>query len=177
MELSNTSYTILGLLAERPRSGYDIKQAADYSVRHFWAISYGQIYPELKRLTEAGLAEVEDASRGSRERHVYRLTGAGSEALAAWVGSLVPAPIELRDEMLLKLFFSDSVGVPSRLVLLRAMRSRHEAMAATLQNVEQHVKQEHRDFAMHYEVLQYGIGLHIWCAQWCAALEAKLTGG
>ena len=55
MELGPTAYVILGMLALGPRSGYDIKQFADFSTRHFWATSYGQIYPELKRLTEAGL--------------------------------------------------------------------------------------------------------------------------
>jgi DNA-binding PadR family transcriptional regulator len=82
MELTHTSYVILGLLYERPGSGYDIKQTADHSTRHFWAISFGQIYPELKRLTEEGLVEVEESPTGSRQRNVYRITDAGREALA-----------------------------------------------------------------------------------------------
>ncbi|HEY1421381.1 MAG TPA: PadR family transcriptional regulator, partial [Candidatus Dormibacteraeota bacterium] len=62
MELTPTSYVLLGMLANGPQSGYDIKQLADISTRHFWAISYGQIYPELKRLVKAGLVKAEDAS-------------------------------------------------------------------------------------------------------------------
>ena len=49
MELSATGKVILGMLAARPRSGYEIKQLVDSSARFFWAASYGQIYPELKR--------------------------------------------------------------------------------------------------------------------------------
>ena len=54
MELSATAKVILGMLAARPRSGYEIKQLVDNSARFFWAASYGQIYPELKRLEDAG---------------------------------------------------------------------------------------------------------------------------
>ena len=55
MDVSPTGHVVLGMLAMEPRSGYDIKQLADVSTRHFWAISYGQIYPELRRLLAAGL--------------------------------------------------------------------------------------------------------------------------
>ena len=55
MELGHTSYVILGMLRKGAKSGYEIKAKADISTRFFWAISYGQIYPELKRLERAGL--------------------------------------------------------------------------------------------------------------------------
>ena len=48
---------ILGFLSQHPRSGYEIKRAVDRSTRFFWAASYGQIYPELRRLQEQGLVE------------------------------------------------------------------------------------------------------------------------
>ena len=57
-----TAYVILGMLAWRPMSGYDIKATVDRSTRLFWAASYGQIYPELRRLAEAGLVEGEAES-------------------------------------------------------------------------------------------------------------------
>ena len=41
------------------RTGYDIKQKIEISTRFFWGASYGQIYPELKRLAAAGLVEAE----------------------------------------------------------------------------------------------------------------------
>src|ERR1051325_176878 len=76
---------ILGLLSYAPMSGYDMKQAVDRSTRFFWAASYGQIYPELKRLEQEGLVEGKDAPNGGRTRRVYRLTKAGREALAEWL--------------------------------------------------------------------------------------------
>src|SRR5438477_5551708 len=107
--LNSTSYVILGMLSLRPMSGYDIKQVADASVRHFWAISYGQIYPELKNLVDAGLVSSEDTSVGDRRRTVYSLTKSGSEALGAWAAMTHAVPVEIRDEMLLRLFFADQL--------------------------------------------------------------------
>jgi DNA-binding PadR family transcriptional regulator len=78
MELGATAYVILGILNLGPHSGYDIKQLADMSTRHFWATSYGQIYPELKRLSESGLIKSEDASRGTRQRTLYHCSSSFS---------------------------------------------------------------------------------------------------
>ena len=54
MEPTAATWAVLGLIALKPRSGYDVKRIIDTSIRHFWAASYGQIYPELKRLEEVG---------------------------------------------------------------------------------------------------------------------------
>src|SRR2546421_362366 len=54
-DLSPTGRVVLGMLALGNRTGYDIKQVVDKSTRHFWAASYGQIYPELRRLEDQGL--------------------------------------------------------------------------------------------------------------------------
>ena len=71
---NDTTYALLGILTTEHRSGYDIKQFMDKSLNHFWKISYGQIYPTLKRLTEEGLAVVETTSQeGKPERKEYFL--------------------------------------------------------------------------------------------------------
>jgi DNA-binding PadR family transcriptional regulator len=181
MELTHTSYVILGLLYERPGSGYDIKQTADHSTRHFWAISFGQIYPELKRLTEEGLVEVEESPTGSRQRNVYRITDAGREALALWVGDATRSPCEIRDEMLLKIYFSDAVGREDQRALLDAAGARHRDMAAELRATGEKFKEKRarelkRDLPMHPEVLRFGIELHTWLADWYARLQSDLEG-
>ena len=81
MELGPTAYVVLGMLRREPRSGYEIKQAVDRSTRFFWAASYGQIYPELAKLAEAGLVEGDEQPTGGRKRTVYRLTDAGRAEL------------------------------------------------------------------------------------------------
>src|SRR5204862_4703199 len=109
MELSPTAYVILGMLSWRPMSGYEIKSLVDKSTRFFWAASYGQIYPELRRLSAAGLIEGKAEPRGGRRRNLYRLTNDGRRELRAWLNA-DPHVFELRDEGLLKLFFADAAG-------------------------------------------------------------------
>ena len=78
-ELSATGRVILGMIAVGKQTGYDIKQLVDKSTRHFWAASYGQIYPELKRLEERGLIRGRSEPSGGRARTVYELTEYGRE--------------------------------------------------------------------------------------------------
>src|SRR2546421_10908850 len=107
MELSPTARVLLGMIRKGRRTGYEIKQLVDVSTRFFWAASYGQISPELKRLEDEGLIEGEDAaSSDGRQRKPYRLTKDGERALDGWLRSPNPPLLEMRDEGLLKLFFS-----------------------------------------------------------------------
>jgi DNA-binding PadR family transcriptional regulator len=173
MELTNTSYLLLGMVALGPMSGYDIKQRADGSTRHFWQISYGQIYPELKALEQAGMVQAAEAPRGSRQRTLHQLTDTGGEALREWVSDATVSPVELRDEMLLKLFFSDSVGKDERIALARNMARRHRDAASGL--ASQEPPKLDTPCPMRIEVLQFGIGLHTWCASFYTQLADRLS--
>jgi DNA-binding PadR family transcriptional regulator len=123
------TWAVLGLLANRPRSGYEIKQTVDLGIRHFWAASYGQIYPELRRLEVAGWIEGEDAPRGSRARRVFHITDLGRTALVDWLHG-TETRIELRDESLLRLFFADHLPPEEAIGLVHARR---EGVAAVLE--------------------------------------------
>ena len=175
MELGPTSYVILGLLGLGPHSGYDIKQLADMSTRHFWATSYGQIYPELRRMTQAGLIKPEDASKGTRQRTIYHLTAKGRQTLHAWVADGTVQPVEIRDEMLLKLFFADAMSSKETVKHLGAMRRRHQEVANALLEHEPMVStQPHR---MKHEVMKFGIAFHDWSADWFGKLAKDLESG
>jgi PadR family transcriptional regulator AphA len=155
---------VLGMLSLGPRSGYDIKQAVDRSTRFFWAASYGQIYPELRRLENEGLIEGEDAPSGGRSRRVYRLTKAGGEALREWLfGSTVT--IELRDESLLRLFFADFLPREEALLLLEGRKRGHEQYLEVLREIERLPGGKDPDFVD--LVLQWGIEFNEWGIQWC----------
>src|SRR5438105_15814443 len=85
--LTPTGRVILGMIALGKRTGYDIKQLVDKSTRHFWAASYGQIYPELRRLEDQGLVRGRPEPSGGRARTVFELTDAGQRALVEWLAS------------------------------------------------------------------------------------------
>jgi PadR family transcriptional regulator, regulatory protein AphA len=122
--LTPTGRVILGMLSLGRNTGYDIKQFVDKTTRHFWAVSYGQIYPELRRLEEQGLIAGRDEPTGGRARTVYEMTEAGHRALAGWLQEVPPDPLfELRCETLLKLFFSDAVADAPRADYVRVFRA------------------------------------------------------
>lgn len=72
---------ILGLLKERPMHGYELKKRLSYMLGHFWTVSYGSLYPALKRLEKSGSIERAYAvKKKTRNRNVYRITSHGEEA-------------------------------------------------------------------------------------------------
>ena len=163
MNATAVTPVVLGLLAQRPRSGYDIKAVVDRSTRFFWAASYGQIYPELKRLEQDGLIEGEDQPRGGRGRRVYQLTEAGREALVEWLRGTTTT-VELRDESLLRLFFADNLQRKDALQLLEGRKRGHEAYLELLRAIDARPGKD-TDFVD--LVLHWGIDFHEWGARWC----------
>jgi PadR family transcriptional regulator AphA len=164
MKTTAVTPVVLGLLSLGPRSGYDIKTVVDRSTRFFWAASYGQIYPELRRLEDDGLIEGEDASNGARGRRTYKLTKTGREALRAWLlGSTTT--VELRDESLLRLFFADNLPRKQALELLEGRRRGHEEYLEVLRAIAALPGGKDPDFVD--LVLNWGIDFNEWGARWC----------
>jgi PadR family transcriptional regulator, regulatory protein AphA len=164
MKQTAVTPVILGFLSLGPRSGYDIKTVVDRSTRFFWAASYGQIYPELRRLEEEGLVEGEDQPNGGRSRRVYRLTPAGREALQDWLLSST-VTIELRDESLLRLFFADALPREQALLLLEGRKRGHEEYLEVLRAIE--ALPGGPDPTYVDLVLRWGIDFNEWGAKWC----------
>jgi DNA-binding PadR family transcriptional regulator len=173
MKYTAVSPVILGLLASRPLSGYDIKAIVDRSTRFFWAASYGQIYPELRRLEEEGLISGQDASNGNRGRRVYQLTPAGHEALVHWLLEDRTTTVELRDESLLRLFFGDTVPREKALMVLEGRKRGHEDFLEVLREIQQLPGGPDPTFVD--LVLRWGIDFNEWGARWCQEQLERLT--
>lgn len=162
---------ILGFLAHGPRSGYEIKAVVDRSTRFFWAASYGQIYPELRRLEREGLIEGEDAPSGRRARRIYRLTPAGGKQLEAWlVGP--ETTFEVRDENLLRLFFADALPLEQALLLLEGRRRVHEEVLEALRAIDARPGVDPPFVDL---VLRWGLDFNQWGAQWCKSQLQRLS--
>ena len=172
-ELSKTSYVILGMLRLGRRTGYEIKSLVDVSTRFFWAASYGQIYPELARLEQAGLVKGEvDRSDGRRPK-AYELTPAGERALHDWLTSGEELHIELRHEGALKFFFSDALSAEDQLALVRHVRETHERVAEQLRAIEPEPQDGKPPAPL--MTLEFGIAYQEFLAGWCAETERRLA--
>ena len=169
-QLSATAFVALGMLGLGARTGYDIKAAVDDSTRFFWNASYGQIYPDLKRLEQAGLVTGKHAPTGGRKRKEYELTDAGREALVAWAAGPADMPV-LRDESLLKLFFADALPREDALEQLRRRRAGHEEFLAFLRQLE---ARSTGKLPFANLVLEYGIEYAEFNIDWCDRQERRL---
>jgi PadR family transcriptional regulator, regulatory protein AphA len=127
---------LLGLLAIEAMSGYDLGQTIRASVGHFWNESYGQIYPNLKRLEKEGCVESKtERQKGKPDRRIYSITEKGRERLKAWL-AVPPQPEIPRNELLLKLFFGEQ-GSPGELIgYVEHMREEHRAVLTFLERAE-----------------------------------------
>jgi DNA-binding PadR family transcriptional regulator len=66
---------VLGLLREQPHHGYELKQRL--AELGFWRVSFGSLYPAIRRLEKRGLIE---ALRNTGRRKAYRITDSGRVA-------------------------------------------------------------------------------------------------
>jgi DNA-binding PadR family transcriptional regulator len=118
-EPSTTSQAILGLLALRPWTTYELAKQVQRSLGWFWPRTERKLYDEPKRLVAAGLATSKQEMTGARPRTVYGITARGRKALRTWLGEPPAAPA-LEFEGLVKVFFADA----GTLEQLRATLSR-----------------------------------------------------
>jgi len=142
---------LLGLLAIEPMSGYDLGLTIRQSVGHFWNESYGQIYPNLKKLANEGFVTCKtERQRGKPNRRIYSITEKGRERLTKWL-AVPPQPEIPRNEMLLKLFFGEQVPAAILIRYVERMAEERRALLAVLERAER----EEIDKNQHYPGAPY----------------------
>ncbi len=141
---NRTRFTILGALTLRPMSGYDIRKFIQGSIGNFWRESYGQLYPNLRQLTDEGLVtRREGGQEGKPGRYVYSITPQGRTALRDWLGE--PAEVEVpRSELLLKIFFGTEVPVETSLKHVARRREELRVDQERLRGIAAALEQERR---------------------------------
>jgi DNA-binding PadR family transcriptional regulator len=106
-ELKTTSYAMLGMLAIRPWSTYELAQHMERGVGRLWPPSArSNLFTEPKKLVALGLARATDEAVGKRPRTVYAITPEGRRVLHDWLDT-PGEPTRLESEQLLKLFFAN----------------------------------------------------------------------
>ncbi len=88
-------HSLLGLLAQKPRYGYELRAAftALAGGSENWDVTPAQIYTTLNRMRESGLVEIEDETdHTSNEKRIFKITSSGLEELNRWFRT------DIRDE-------------------------------------------------------------------------------
>ncbi|MBP2000511.1 DNA-binding PadR family transcriptional regulator [Paenibacillus shirakamiensis] len=154
-------FVILGMLLERPMSGYELKKTVDVTIGLFYKASYGSLYPALKRLENRGWIGVNESDNQKNKKTAY-IQPEGKAAFLDWLQ--IPTQLS-RKEQMLRFFFFDYLDQPTRQKRLteRADTLRKEIkqlerveadLADKFHNREQATNHNYRIHVLHYG-LQY----------------------
>lgn len=137
-----TSFALLGLLALRPWTTYELAAQMDRGLGRFWPRARSNVFAEPKRLVALGLAKAAKERTGRRTATVYSITPKGRRLLSEWIGQPGEPPA-LEWEQMVKVFFADAGTRHDLLRTLRDVaawaeqqRSHHRARAQSYLNAE-----------------------------------------
>ncbi len=165
---------LLGLLAQRPRHGYDLRAAfqAVMGGEENWDVKPAQIYTTLARLEESGLVREEAVDQeGGPEKHIYAITPAGRAELRAWLTSSVER-YDQRDEFFLKLMLALATGEadPAKVIQTQRAALYQELHAITAQRQRADPKTELAQILLMDKVV-----MHLEAdLRWLDMIEARL---
>lgn len=177
--LTTTTYGVLGLLAVRPYSTYELAKAMGLSVGRVWPRAESKLFEEPKKLVEHGYASAREEKVGRRPRTVYSVTPAGRRALAAWLSDPGKGPL-LEFEGLVKLMFADHGSRADALATIaRAKAWAVEMNAGSIAAGERFARGEGRYEERRAPTLLIGAFLtdfYALVAQWAEWAEAEVAG-
>jgi PadR family transcriptional regulator, regulatory protein AphA len=120
--ISTTGYALLGMLAIRPLTSYELAKRFDRSLGRCWPRARSTLVVGPKRLVELNLATASAGSTGRRPRTVYSITPTGRQALRDWLAQPGGGPA-LEFEQALKVFFAEHAGTEAVRTNLAAARA------------------------------------------------------
>jgi len=134
--IPSLGYALLGLIHQKPASGYDLRKIFSSTSMKTYSDSPGAIYPALRRLEKQNLIRgtIEKGS-GLRQRQVFRLTSQGVLELKKWIAQpIAPADVPRGlQEIMLRFAFSENVaGSAGSLDLLKSLRAALQSHVASL---------------------------------------------
>ena len=131
-------FSLLGFLQYHSMTGYDLKKMLDESTQFFWHAELSQIYPVLKRLEQKGwITSTSHPQEGKPDKKVYSITPAGRTELHTWLSSPMDEIPAIKNQVLLKLFFSGSL---SRMEISAQLRCQLEMQRALLKRFQQETR-------------------------------------
>ncbi|WP_104164394.1 PadR family transcriptional regulator [Cryobacterium sp. N22] len=132
-----TQMAVLGGLSIAPMTGYALREQIRDALGHFWAESFGQIYPALTALERDGLIERQAALRAGSS--TFALTPLGTERLRELLAEtpVMPKP---RNGVLLRLFFGRQLGEEACRQLVADTRATAEAELAEMRRIREELQ-------------------------------------
>jgi DNA-binding PadR family transcriptional regulator len=168
LTLTPSAYMLMAMVRDGVDTGYRIKQFLEHAASFFWSVSYGQIYPELRRLEATGLISGRDVTSSGRRRREYSLTPAGREQLDRWLAEPAEPSIWLRNEGMLRLMLVDWEDADLARKNLRELR---QMSADRLERVSALLPPRERG----RRIQALGVRLLTETVRWCDETDAALA--
>ena len=164
------SHAVLTSLIEKSSSGYDLARRFDKSIGYFWHATHQQIYRELGRMEAAGwIASSIPADAGKTRKREYCVLPEGRNELARWAAEPA-APMDLRDEFMVKLRADAVLGEVDLQSELRRRIDLHQEKLAHYRDIERrdflNGKMLSREARIHHMILKKGILFEQGSIQW-----------
>jgi len=138
----DVKFILLGLLLYRSMTGYELKKVFSISFFFFSGLSYGSIYPALKKMESEGLISMQmEIQDKAPNRKVYTITGAGRKAFV----EAMKAPLTLekyRSAFLTRLFFFSSLEPEDRIGLARQNLESIKAVGRELEDARPKIERQ-----------------------------------
>ena len=168
-------HALLGVLAEGPAHGYDVKREHDSRFPGSKPLAFGQVYAALARLERDGLVEVAETARdGGPERIVYAVTPTGEESLRGWLSEAEPAGPYAADELVRKTVIALRLGADAS-GYLRRQREVHLARMRELVALQRETTQTEARIALDHTIAHLDADLR-WLETAAARVTAERTG-
>ena len=132
-------HALLGLIEYQPATGYDLKTTFKNSIHFFWNAALPHIYRTLKQMEGQGwITSTVEHQEGKPSRKVYRVTKGGEKELLRWLAEPAETP-ELRNSMLVKVFFGNRMPADQFKEHLMKWREHHVDLLQKFENDVQSV--------------------------------------
>ncbi len=136
-------FGVLGLLAEEPMHGYEVKSRFEAMLGGSWAVNIGQVYATLQRLERDGLVRAA-GERGDRGKLAYEVSEQGRAALEAWLAEPDSGPQQLREEIYVKLLLASRLANGDLRPLLARQKRSYLQRLRDLNRLEERARREGR---------------------------------
>lgn len=127
-------HALLGLIAARPSSGYELTKTFERSLAHAWSARHSQIYPTLAKLRARGL--IVQRAAGPRGRKVYEITDAGRAEMRRWLVETEPERSN-RNQAILRAFFLWLMSAEEAEAYLRREAEYHRQQLALFRGIKE----------------------------------------
>lgn len=131
-------HAILGLLMDRPMTGYDLKLLFDKELNSFWPAQMSQIYRELGTMEAKEWVDSQIEVQETRpDRKVYTITSTGKQVFAEWMNRFPQSLLSpCRDEFSLRVFLGSRSSRDEMLFQLRRFIREKQNEIATYSMLE-----------------------------------------